>query len=238
MKIITNGEHYIQKGDLEFLLYNDGNFPMRIFDSVMGSGNPDTYVKITSEEGKKYIEEVNIPSFNSLYNKSNSELELAIKRLRKIMDDEMKKQDSSKENLKAEALISRFKSQRRRAYLLSQYQEMLSYRKGVSKVVYPDIPNPCVAPVCDGSLVGTLSLQRNKLIFYDLKGNEIESELFDLIYELTLEQYETALLFPRIDDEVEIVKRYSEDGKYLSFAVETKHCESKKKPFMRLFQRK
>lgn len=237
MKVITNNEYYVQKGDLEFLLYNDSNFPINLFSHCMGFGNNDEFVKIINEDEKTYLEESKIPSFNKLYMKSMQELEAEIKRLRHEMEENVKSEDVNHTS-RADELIKRFKSQRRKAYYLSQYSEMLMYKKGLSTMTYPDAPNPCIKPISDGIVAACPSLQRNKIVFYSLDGTMISEEEINLIYEIAIEDFKDTLKYPREDDEIEVIKRISEDGKYLTYAVEVRHCDTKLKPFMRLFKRK
>ena len=237
MRLKTNNEYYVQKGDLEFLLYNDPNFPMNLFSHVMGLGSNEDFVRITSLEEIEYLEHSGIPSFNNLYSKSDYELETEIKKIRKEMEDNIRREDTNR-NTNASELIRRFKSQRKKAYYLSQYNEVLMYKRRISTMKYPDLPNPCIKPISDGIVAGGPSLERNKIIFYSLDGSSVSDKLLDAIFELTVEEFKNGLKYPREDDEIEVVKRISEVGKYLTYAVEIKHCDSKLKPFMRLFRRK
>lgn len=237
MRLKTNNEYYVQKGDLEFLLYNEPNFPIHLFSDIMSPGNNEDFVRITSLEGIAYLEHSTIPSFNKLYSKSEYELETKIKQLRREVEDKEQREENN-QVAKASELIRRFKSLRKKAYYISQYNEMLMYKRRTSTMKYPDLPNPCIKPISDGVVAGCPSLERNKIIFYSLDGSSINDKDLDTIFAITIEEFKNGLTYPREDDEIQVVKRISEDRKYFTYAVEVKHYDSKLKPFMRLFRRK
>ena len=143
MKIINETGCYIQGADLENLLYNDVSFPTCIyFEASEGYGKINRltqYFRIKSEKAIEYLKKsdkvVDFDYLNSMNIDELCELEDSIKReIRDVYDSD----DGLTGEDKAAATIGKFKEARKKEYELMQVREMIAFKKGKSKINYPN----------------------------------------------------------------------------------------------------
>lgn len=230
MKIISNGEVYIQKNDLEHAIVTDPNFPLDIYaeitSTIPSSLDYKQFIKVTNEEAKKYIRNCKfIPSFRVYYSLCNEEL----LRIKKILTREYLALIDEVDNCRrADAQIKRYKKKRVTEYLLSQVSEMIAYKEGKSTLDYPNVPNPGHRVFNIGNLNATLSLQNGKIIGYPVAGKKL-SDIPSLAFNVAIEELKNDLRDYNIEAEYDIKSDITEDNKYLVSTFERTDIEKKER---------
>ena len=71
MKIISNGEVYVKKSDIEFLSRYDRKFPLDLAIDHLVNNTEDKYIKITDQKQIEYIlAQQDVLDFSNLLNMS------------------------------------------------------------------------------------------------------------------------------------------------------------------------
>ena len=207
MKIINNNDCYIQRDDIEYLVDNNRDIPNELFLELnMSVFDDHDFIKIQNPIAKRYVLQSNIPTFDELNEKSLDTLEDIIFKIKLAIfdsDDEL----TSKEIEEINEII---RERRNREYWLKQIKEIVAFKKRVSKLEYPNIPNPNMCPLSDGKYNATISLNSDKVIIYNLNGSEVKEgedlEFCETAYKLLMHDY--------MDVESIGIKTFV-DGKYL-----------------------
>ena len=83
MKIISNGEVYVKKSDIEFLSRYDRKFPLDLAIDHLVNNTEDKYIKITDQKQIEYIlAQQDVLDFSNLLNMSKEEITKKIFKLK------------------------------------------------------------------------------------------------------------------------------------------------------------
>lgn len=83
MKIISNGEVYVKKSDIEFLSRYDRKFPLDLAIDHLANNTEDKYIKITDQKQIEYIlAQQDVLDFSNLLNMSKEEITKKIFKLK------------------------------------------------------------------------------------------------------------------------------------------------------------
>lgn len=217
MKIISNGEVYVKKSDIEFLSRYDRKFPLDLAIDHLVNNTEDKYIKITDQKQIEYIlAQQDVMDFSNLLNMSKEEITKKIFRLKmKLLEESDKEEGMSPEEYR-KAKIEAYKNRMRIEYLISQFKESLAYRKCQNNSIYPDVPNPNYNSLSDGQISSGISIKQGNIVFYKENGEEITKEEIDSsFYNTAVTIIESDLRYENPEDDKEFVERQSEDGKYL-----------------------
>ena len=218
MRIINDKDCYVQKEDIEYLIDNGKIIPNELFMELkMAEFDSKDFIKIENPVALQFILQSKILSFDELNSFSISRLERLIVNIRLSMLDSEDLTSEELQNLK-EMILER----RNREYLLEQLKEMVAFKKKMSKLVYPNIPNPNTLVINDGNLYAANSMNPDKIVVYNIDGSEISSEddikFCELAYQLLMKDDSS-------EEELNLNMMY--EGKYL--VVENISRELKKK---------
>ncbi len=217
MKIITNGEVYVKKSDIEFLSRYDRAFPIELGIEHLMNNIEDKYIKITDSKQIEYIlAQQDILDFNILSKMTKEKITRNIFKLKmKLLEESDKEEGMSAEEYR-KAKIKAYKNRMRIEYLISQFKESLAYRKCQNNNIYPDAPNPNYNSLSDGQISSGISIKQGNIVFYKENGEEISKEEIEPnFYNTAVTIIESDLKHENPEDDKEFVERKSEDGKYL-----------------------
>lgn len=172
MKILCKDSCYLARRDLELLLYYDKNITSDIYNLIVEclDTNKSKYVKVTNKKLLDYILNSKlILNFNELYDCSLSELE---NKLNKIKSDYDNSYFEFSENYKSLIQFYREKSYNR--YLIHQYNQIIEYKKKVSKCNFPNIPNLSINPIIGDEMIAYKSLDYDYIIVKQINGRDID----------------------------------------------------------------
>ena len=83
---------------------------------------------------------------------------------------------------------------RNREYLLKQLKEMVLFKKRMSKLEYPNVPNPNYINVTNGELTACNSLNYDRVVVFNINGtpvsNEEDVEFCKVAYQLLMHDNE------------------------------------------------
>ena len=83
MKIISNGEVYVKKSDIEFLSRYERKFPLDLAIDHLVNNTEDKYIKITDQKQIEYIlAQQDVLDFSNLLNMSKEEITKKIFKLK------------------------------------------------------------------------------------------------------------------------------------------------------------
>lgn len=179
MKIISNKECYIQGQDLDYLIDNGVQYSNKIcaeaINQLGSMPHPATYFQVKDPESIEFIRNfVDIPDFEELYSKDICLLKrLCIKIEQDIREDYL---NGEIKNCDAKSMIDTFKRRRNKEYILNQIREMIAYKKGLSHVEYPNVANPAIDPLDNGSVQVYKSIQPKKAVVHNVDGELTEED--------------------------------------------------------------
>ncbi len=170
MKIISGNDCYVQKRDLEYLIDNNQYNTIEIYNEYKQSVfNDSDFIKINNYKVKECIINSDIPSFDELSSISINKLEELIFKIKlDIFDDDLTEEEISDIN---ELLRIR----RNREYLLNQLKEIVKYKKGISTLKYPSVPNNNYESITDGTYNASISINYNEVLIYSNSGSKISN---------------------------------------------------------------
>lgn len=189
MRIISNGECYVQKEDLEYIISNEKSIPSSIYRELRNAIVDDlSFIKIEDKEALECVLNSNILDFEELNNKPLSTLEAFEYKIKAaILDSCEDTNQMSKDELEALEL-----ERKNREYILNQIRQIVEYKKRKSKIVYPSVPNPCVDGIDNGIMSANISLNFSEVVIYNLDGSLIKDEdreFFETSYRLLMHDY-------------------------------------------------
>lgn len=125
--------------------------------------------------------------------------------------------------------IEAYKNKMRIEYLISQLKEILAYKKGLNRDIYPDIPNPLYTGVTNGEITSGISIKHGNIVFYKENGEEITREDIDNeFYNHAVNIVKRDIRKQNENDETELVEVQSDNKKYLVLKSQTLRCTDKK----------
>ena len=125
--------------------------------------------------------------------------------------------------------IEAYKNKMRIEYLISQFKEILAYKKGLNRDIYPDIPNPLYTGVTNGEITSGISIKHGNIVFYKEDGEEITREDIDNeFYNHAVNIVKRDIRKQNENDETELVEVQSDNKKYLVLESKTLRCNSPK----------
>lgn len=218
MKIINNNDCYVQGEDIEYIANHipgvDNGIKMELQKIVC---KPQEFIKIDNPKVAEYIKNTPlIPLFELLYILPFDTLERLLLELKiELQDIDLEEAVYSS---KSDRIVYREKRNNRRKnkqYLINQLIEMIEYKKGKSKVEYPNVPNPCLEGIKSEGLIANLSIKYGNVLISKENGSSISlkdnPEFYEVAYKLYMHDTYTDGI-----DSVEIEQELSKDGKYVS----------------------
>ena len=233
MKIISNGELYVKRSDIEFLSHYDSTFPLDLALEHLMDIQENKYIRITNQNQIDYLlSQSDVLDFNLFQCRRPEDIKLMMLKIKMKLYEES---ESSTEKMTPEEFrasqIEAYKNRMRIEYLISQLKEILAYKKGLNRDIYPDIPNPLYTGVTNGEITSGISIKHGNIVFYKENGEEITKEEIDpSFYNTAVTIIESDLRYENPEDDKEFVERQSEDGKYLVLESRTiDHTNNKSK---------
>lgn len=186
MKIINNGECYIQERDVEYILNND-ELTQDIYSKLITSKSfnldKSEYIKLEDQELINYImSHRDIPDFEDLYS-------MNIKTLKKKMSNllgELLDEDYSEETVYT-SKSEKLKKQRYIEYIEEQIKEMIEFKENKAKIIYPSVPLPNGKSISNATEVAVESMKDAEVLVYSLsQTSEVPNdiEFFKIAYSI------------------------------------------------------
>lgn len=231
MKIISNGELYVKRSDIEFLSHYDSTFPLELALEHLIDMQENKYIRITNQNQIDYLlSQSDVLDFNLFQCRKPEDIKLMMLKIKMKLYDESEN-DTEKmtpEEFRA-SQIEAYKNRMRIEYLISQLREVLAYKKGLNRDIYPDVPNPLYTGVTNGEITSGISIKHGNIVFYKENGEEITREdIDDEFYNHAIDIVKKDIRKPREKDETELVEAQSDNKKYLVFESQTLKCNSPK----------
>lgn len=231
MKIISNGELYVKRSDIEFLSHYDENFPFELALDHLLNEQDNKYIRIINQRQIEYLlSQSDVLDFNVFQNKRPENIKLMMLKIKMKLYEESES-DTEKmtpEEFKA-SQIEAYKNRMRIEYLISQLKEVLAYKKGLNREIYPDIPNPTYTGVTNGEITSGISIKHGNIVFYKENGEEITREDIDNeFYNHAVNIVKRDIRKQNENDETELVEVQSDNKKYLVLESKTLKCNSPK----------
>ena len=231
MKIISNGELYVKRSDIEFLSHYDENFPFELALDHLLNEQDNKYIRIINQRQIDYLlSQSDVLDFNVFQNKRPENIKLMMLKIKMKLYEESES-DTEKmtpEEFKA-SQIEAYKNRMRIEYLISQLKEVLAYKKGLNRDIYPDIPNPLYTGVTNGEITSGISIKHGNIVFYKENGEEITREDIDNeFYNHAVNIGKRDIRKPNENDETELVEVQSDNKKYIVLESKTLKCNSPK----------
>lgn len=231
MKIISNGELYVKRSDIEFLSHYDENFPFELALDHLLNEQDNKYIRIINQRQIDYLlSQSDVLDFNVFQNKRPENIKLMMLKIKMKLYEESES-DTEKmtpEEFKA-SQIEAYKNRMRIEYLISQLKEVLAYKKGLNRDIYPDIPNPLYTGVTNGEITSGISIKHGNIVFYKENGEEITREDIDNeFYNHAVNIVKRDIRKPNENDETELVEVQSDNKKYIVLESKTLKCNSPK----------
>ena len=221
MKIISYGDCYVQKNDLECIIYTDNTLHSKILSKIMTLINElrdNEYTKITDEDILQYILRYDkVPSYDELNNKSLSELQKMVFKLEINISDSDYYDD-------IEDTIDYQKEKNYKFYLLNQINQILSKKYNMSNNTFPNIIDPDFKPITNEVLSASKSMAYGKVLVYDNEGKILEDLDYDfceIAYKMIMRHNNNLLE----DEELSFI--LSDDKKYITVEAIKKKLEDK-----------
>ena len=217
MKIISNGELYVKRSDIEFLSHYDSTFPLDLALEHLMDIQENKYIRITNQNQIDYLlSQSDVLDFNLFQCRRPEDIKLMILKM-------------TPEEFRA-SQIEAYKNKMRIEYLISQFKEILAYKKGLNRDIYPDIPNPLYTGVTNGEITSGISIKHGNIVFYKENGEEITREDIDNeFYNHAVNIVKRDIRKQNENDETELVEVQSDNKKYLVLESQTLKCNSPKK---------
>ncbi len=141
MKIISNGECYIQGRDVEYVMYNN-DFTLELYGNLLINGKlhleKDEYIKA---EDKTLIDCImthsEISDFEDLYSMNTKSLK---KKMSNLLDELL--DENFTEDVIYSSKSEKLRKQRYIEYITKQIKEMIAFKENKSKISYPSVPLP------------------------------------------------------------------------------------------------
>ena len=231
MKIISNGELYVKRSDIEFLSHYDENFPFELALDHLLNEQDNKYIRIINQRQIDYLlSQSDVLDFNVFQNKRPENIKLMMLKIKMKLYEESES-DTEKmtpEEFKA-SQIEAYKNRMRIEYLISQLKEVLAYKKGLNRDIYPDIPNPLYTGVTNGEITSGISIKHGNIVFYKENGEEITREDIDNeFYNHAVNIVKRDIRKQNENDETELVEVQSDNKKYIVLESKTLKCNSPK----------
>lgn len=231
MKIISNGELYVKRSDIEFLSHYDSTFPLDLALEHLMDIQENKYIRITNQNQIDYLlSQSDVLDFNLFQCRRPEDIKLMILKIKMKLYEES---ESSTEKMTPEEFrasqIEAYKNKMRIEYLISQLKEILAYKKGLNSDIYPDIPNPLYTGVTNGEITSGISIKHGNIVFYKENGEEITREDIDNeFYNHAVNIVKRDIRKQNENDETELVEVQSDNKKYLVLESKTLRCNSPK----------
>ena len=221
MKIISNGELYVKRSDIEFLSHYDSTFPLDLALEHLMDIQENKYIRITNQNQIDYLlSQSDVLDFNLFQRRRPEDIKLMILKIKMKLYEES---ESSTEQIEA------YKNKMRIEYLISQFKEILAYKKGLNRDIYPDVPNPLYTGVTNGEITSGISIKHGNIVFYKENGEEITREDIDNeFYNHAVNIVKRDIRKQNENDETELVEVQSDNKKYLVLESKTLRCNSPK----------
>ena len=184
MKIISNSECFVQKSDIEYIIENEKDIPFEVYKEL-NRFEKDEYIKIDNPKSLEFILKSNIPEFSELYNLELSKLEQFVLKLKiEVLDSDDLSEDEIKE------IDEILKERKNREYILKQLKQIIDLKKKNPQINYPNIPNPNIESISNGTLNASVSLNPDEVVIYNLDGSKVENskdnEFINVAYKLLM----------------------------------------------------
>lgn len=217
MKIISNGECYIQGKDILYIC----NYVPMISDDIKLKLNSlftkiDDYVLVCDSELVEFIKKCEfLISFNYLFNMDYSVLDNMVLKLKIELSDMDHEEDSLSSDGDRIEYRERIKNKRKnKEYLLEQIISMMKYKSGKSMCNFPNIPNPCINSIVSDNLIASLSLNYENILIHKINNSLFENinnpEFGNVSYRLFMHDR-----FGDNIDKVDVEQTISGDSKYV-----------------------
>ena len=217
MKIISNGECYIQGKDILYIC----NYVPMISDDIKLKLNSlftkiDEYVLVCDSELVEFIKKCEfLISFNYLFNIDYSVLDNMALKLKIELSDMDHEEDSLSSDGDRIEYRERIKNKRKnKEYLLEQIISMMKYKSGKSMCNFPNIPNPCINSIVSDDLIASLSLNYENILIHKTNNSLFENinnpEFGNVSYRLFMHDR-----FGDNIDKVDVEQTISGDSKYV-----------------------
>lgn len=217
MKIISNGECYIQGKDILYIC----NYVPMISDDIKLKLNSlftkiDDYVLVCDSELVEFIKKCEfLISFNYLFNIDYSVLDNMALKLKIELSDMDHEEDSLSSDGDRIEYRERIKNKRKNMeYLLEQIISMMKYKSGKSMCNFPNIPNPCINSIVSDDLIASLSLNYENILIHKINNSLFENinnpEFGNVSYRLFMHDR-----FGDNIDKVDVEQTISGDSKYV-----------------------
>ena len=223
----------MKRNDIEFLSHYDSTFPLDLALEHLMDIQENKYIRITNQNQIDYLlSQSDVLDFNLFQCRRPEDIKLMMLKIKMKLYEES---ESSTEKMTPEEFrasqIEAYKNRMRIEYLISQLKEILAYKKGLNRDIYPDIPNPLYTGVTNGEITSGISIKHGNIVFYKENGEEITKEEIDpSFYNTAVTIIESDLRYENPEDDKEFVERQSEDGKYLVLESRTiDHTNNKSK---------
>lgn len=230
MKIISNGELYVKRSDIEFLSHYDSTFPLDLALEHLIDMQENKYIRITNQNQIDYLlSQSDVLDFNLFQCRKPEDIKLMMLKIKmKLYDESDKEEGMTPEEFRA-SQIEAYKNRMRIEYLISQLREVLAYKKGLNRDIYPDVPNPLYTGVTNGEITSGISIKHGNIVFYKENGEEITREdIDDEFYNHAIDIVKKDIRKPNKNDETELVEAQSDNKKYLVLESQTLRCNSPK----------
>lgn len=231
MKIISNGELYVKRSDIEFLSHYDENFPFELALDHLLNEQDNKYIRIINQRQIEYLlSQSDVLDFNLFQCRRPEDIKLMILKIKMKLYEES---ESDTEKMTPEEFrasqIEAYKNRIRIEYLISQLKEVLAYKKGLNREIYPDIPNPTYTGVTNGEITSGISIKHGNIVFYKENGEEITREdIDDEFYNHAVNIVKRDIRKQNENDETELVEVQSDNKKYIVLESKTLKCNSPK----------
>lgn len=218
MKIINNNDCYVQREDIEYIANHvpevDNGIKMELQTIIC---KPHEFIKIENPKVAEFIKSTPlIPLFELLYILPYDALERLLLELKiELQDIDLEEAIYSSESDRIVYREERNNRRKNKQYLINQLTEMIEYKKGKSKVDYPNVPNPCLEGIKSEGFIANLSIKYGNVLIYKEDGTTISlkdnPEFSQIAYKLYMHD-----TYVDDIDSVEIEQKLSKDGKYIS----------------------
>jgi hypothetical protein len=179
MKIISNGECYIQGRDVEHIMYNNNDFTLNLCSDLLVNGKShlekDEYIKVENKALIDYImAHSEIPDFEDLYSVNTKSLKREMSNLLDELLDE-----SFSEDVIYSSKSEKLRKQRYIEYITEQIKEMIAFKENKSKVSYPSVPLPGGKSISNGEDIATESMNHGEVLVYSKQNSQIDEATID-----------------------------------------------------------
>ena len=203
MKIIQDKDCYVQRDDIDYLISNNEKIPSELFFELnMNVLNDSDFIKIENKIAKRFILQSDIPSFDELNSYDLNILDEMLFKLRLSIFDSDEYEDEE-----INAIVS---ERRKLEYLIRQIKEIIAFKKNISKLVYPNIPNPNFTSLSNDNLIASMSMNLGNVLIYNPNGTSVDREDDPAFCEIAYQ-----MLMHDLDINEEIILSYENDDKYL-----------------------